>query len=316
MLPFKAADDGRVVRPCDRRESDSFDAHPDPDPRVDRRPTEDAGEDVCRRRGAAQVVALLEPIRRRHDLPALAGAIVTAEGPVAVGAVGLRRHGAGPPVTVHDTFHLGSATKSMTATLLATFVEEGKLSWETTLAGALPELADLMDPGYRTATIQQLLAHRAGFPEETAVPGMSLGRHEDLRRPAVGAAPPVSPPDPRRSPAVPPGSESLYSNRSYIVAGAIAERLGRAPWEELMTRRLFRPLDMRSAGFGGMASPCQTDQPWPHLVLDGRHEPIASGPGPTTLGSSAPRGPCMSLWTIGASMWPAASAPAGVARPC
>src|SRR4051794_40281446 len=43
--------------------------------------------------GDGRVVALLEPIRRRHDLPALAGALVTAEGPVAVGAVGLRRRG-------------------------------------------------------------------------------------------------------------------------------------------------------------------------------------------------------------------------------
>jgi CubicO group peptidase (beta-lactamase class C family) len=128
-------------------------------------------------------------------------------------------------------------------------------------------------------TIEQLLAHRAGFPEETAAPGMSLDQMRASTSPLpaqrlqylrlILAEPPT----------VPPGTKSLYSNRSYIVAGAIAERLGRAAWEELMTRRLFRPLDMGSAGFGWMASPGQADQPWPHLVRDGRHEPIPPGPG-------------------------------------
>ena len=227
------------------------------------------------------LAALLEPIRLRHDLPALAGAIVTAEGPVAVAAVGDRRYGQGPPVSVDDKFHIGSDTKAMTATLLATYVEEGTLDWETTLAEALPELADGMHPAYRSATIEQLLAHRAGLSGETSAPGMSLN---DMR--AQAAKMPM--PELRlrylrlilaEPPAVPPGSAFVYSNRNYIVAGAIAERLGQTSWEELMTRRVFLPLDMKTAGFGWMASPGQTDQPWPHVVRGNRHLPIPPGPG-------------------------------------
>ncbi|WP_169976897.1 serine hydrolase domain-containing protein [Tautonia rosea] len=228
---------------------------------------------------AEALAALLEPIREQHGLPALAGAIVTPEGPVAVGAVGLRRSGNGPPVTINDRFHLGSCTKAMTATLLATFVEEGVISWQTTLAEALPEFARVMHPDYRSATIEQVLAHRAGFSGETAAPGLSLGamrasrasltrqRTDYLRRVLAEA------------PSSRPGTTYEYSNRGYIVAGAIAERLGRAPWEVLMRRRLFEPLGMSSSGFGPMASPGQVDQPWPHVVQNGRTVPIAPGPG-------------------------------------
>src|ERR1700727_2617142 len=100
--------------------------------------------------------SLLEPILKKYELPALAGAIVTSKGLVAVGAVGVRKYGTDTPVTVNDQFHLGSDTKAMTATLLATLVEEGKLSWTTTLEQAFPELVSgqqsKMNPAYRKVT--------------------------------------------------------------------------------------------------------------------------------------------------------------------
>jgi CubicO group peptidase (beta-lactamase class C family) len=228
----------------------------------------------------ARILALLEPIRARYHLPALAGAIVTADGVVAVGAVGERRAGQGPPVTIEDKFHLGSCTKAMTATLLATFVEEGRLAWDTPLAEALPELAGEMHPEYRGVTVEQLLAHRAGLSGETAAPGMSLNAMRASRTPlpqqrlayarAVLAEPP----------AVRPGTEMRYANRGYILAGVIAERLGGASWEQLMADRIFGPLGMTSAGTGWMASDGQADQPWPHRKgLLGRTVAVPPGPG-------------------------------------
>src|SRR5215813_9646852 len=109
--------------------------------------------------------SLLEPIRQSHDLPALAGAIVTSKGLQAIGVVGVRKYGASVPVTINDQFHLGSDTKAMTATLLAMYVEEGKLGWDWTLERIFPELASSMNPAYRRVTVEQLLAHRAGFTD-------------------------------------------------------------------------------------------------------------------------------------------------------
>src|SRR5262245_2077398 len=73
--------------------------------------------------------ALLEPIRAKHNVPALAAAFVRPEGTVAAGAVGVRKSGGTEAVTLDDRFHIGSCTKAMTATLIAILVERGKLNW-------------------------------------------------------------------------------------------------------------------------------------------------------------------------------------------
>src|SRR5262245_58365064 len=64
---------------------------------------------------AARLRELLEPVRKKHDLPALATAVVTRKGVVAVAAVGVRKRGEDAAVTAEDPFHLGSDTKAMTA---------------------------------------------------------------------------------------------------------------------------------------------------------------------------------------------------------
>lgn len=235
--------------------------------------------------GNSEIAALLEPIREKYNLPALAAAIVDKKGVTTSAAVGNRVREVGPAITVDDKFHLGSCTKAMTATLLATFVEEGKLTWETTIAEALPDLAEGMRPEYRNVTVAQLLAHRAGLSAETAAPGLSLNAMRKLNAPFDQARLDYVRRVLEEPPENPPGSKFKYANRGYIIAGAIAERFGGAPWEELMERRVFRPLGMESAGFGGQATPghddpSQADQPWPHARLFGEVViPIQPGPG-------------------------------------
>ncbi len=118
--------------------------------------------------------SLLETMRKKYGLPALAGSAVTSNGLLGVGAVGVRKYGCDTLVTVDDQFHLGSNTKAMTATMLATLVEEGKLSWSTTLEQAFSELARKMHSAYRKVTLNHLLAHRAGFPEASWPRGKSF----------------------------------------------------------------------------------------------------------------------------------------------
>jgi len=232
--------------------------------------------------------SLLEPILKKFDLPALAGAIVTSKGLIAVGAVGVRKYGTDTPVTINDQFHLGSDTKAMTATMLATLVEDGKLSWSTTLEQVFPDLAQKMDPAYRKVTLEQLLAHRAGFTDESWPQGKDFGDMHRL---------PGTPREQRAAyvamvlserPVNQPGSTFLYSNRSYAVAGAIAEKIANDSWEHLMQQRLFQPLDMQTCGFGAMGTPGTTDpkkidpkkidQPWQHKLLLTFHWPIEPGP--------------------------------------
>ncbi|MFT5681401.1 MAG: CubicO group peptidase (beta-lactamase class C family), partial [Myxococcota bacterium] len=81
---------------------------------------------------------VLEPIRIDYGLPSLTAAVVEGSTLTKLGAVGLRSLDAKVEVTHEDRYHLGSCTKAMTATLTAVLVENGTLSWETTLAEAFP----------------------------------------------------------------------------------------------------------------------------------------------------------------------------------
>lgn len=63
-------------------------------------------------------------------------------------AVGVRRVGAATSVTTEDRWHLGSNTKAFTATMVARLVEQGRLSWETTVGQVLGATMHVHE-GYR-----------------------------------------------------------------------------------------------------------------------------------------------------------------------
>jgi len=108
--------------------------------------------------------SLLEPIRKKYGLPALAGAVILQGRTAAWGATGYRKDGNDVQVKPNDKFHIASCTKAMTATLIAMLVERGKLKWDTTLVEAFPDMADEMHPDYRNVTLSHLLDHRGGMP--------------------------------------------------------------------------------------------------------------------------------------------------------
>lgn len=212
---------------------------------------------------AERVDAMLEPIRTEAKLPALAAAIVRGEGLAAIGAVGVRKQGDDTPVTIKDKFHLGSCTKSMTATLIATMVERGELGWDDTLGQRLPEVAPSMDEAFRKATLAQLLTHRAGVASELNRDGLwgalwgFSGSPTDAR--ALLAKTVLS-----WKPESTPGTKFLYANAGTAIAGHIAEVVAKEPYEELMRERIFGPLGMTSAGFGAPGEQGSIDQPRGH----------------------------------------------------
>jgi CubicO group peptidase (beta-lactamase class C family) len=212
---------------------------------------------------ARDVSALLKPIREKHDVPGIVGAIVKGEHTVALGADGVRKRGTDVRITVDDEFHLGSCTKSMTATLCAMLVEEKKLSWTTTIGEAFPDLAPNMHEGWHDVTLEQLLTHRAGVPSDLGTDGLwdRLWHHGGIptaqRETLVEGVL-------KHAPVSPPGTKFLYSNAGFAIAGAMAERAAREPWEDLIRKRLFDPLGMKSVGFGAPGTFGVLDQPRGH----------------------------------------------------
>jgi CubicO group peptidase (beta-lactamase class C family) len=213
--------------------------------------------------------SVLDPIRAKYDLPSLAGAIFTTDGLVEMGAAGVRKRGDPTPVTADDLWHLGSDTKVMTATLAGTYVAEGKLSWDDKVVSFFPDIAARVPAAMREVTLAQVLSHRAGLKEN--LDWGSFSQQGDLSEQRAAAAEAAL-----TSPAYAPGTFH-YANTDYVVIGAVLEKLGHHPWEDLIAMRIFEPLGMTSADFGGTGTVGYIDQPWPHSN-DGTPSPT-NGPG-------------------------------------
>src|SRR5262249_27897994 len=111
----------------------------------------------------ADLRALLEEVREKHDVPALGAAVVTSRGVVQLAVVGVRKRGKTEKAEEDDLFHLGACTKPMTATLIAALIQKKRLGYDRTLAQAFPELAEKMPEPLAKVTLGQCLSHRAGL---------------------------------------------------------------------------------------------------------------------------------------------------------
>lgn len=216
----------------------------------------------------------LEAIRSRYRLPALAGMSFDTAGILEVGVSGVRALGYPEPADRGDQWHIGSLTKSMTATLAAILVERGRIRWDTTVAAALPDLP--MRPEYATVRLEELLTHTAGLITDLRrVPSWvsyfldSRPIHQQRRQ--LTAELLAFPPESIR------GSYS-YANADYVVAGTMIEEVTGAAWEDLIARLLFSPLGMGEAGFGPPGTADRPDQPWGHAAAAGRFQPVPPGP--------------------------------------
>jgi CubicO group peptidase (beta-lactamase class C family) len=222
--------------------------------------------------------SVLRPYLVRYDLPAVAAAVFRDGKVLSAGAVGTRKKGEEIPVTVNDRFHLGSDTKAMTALLAAMMVEEGKLRWNSTVAEVFPELKEKMNMGLRDVTLEQLLSHTSGIPSDNEDFGNLIseslsqeGNLDELRYWLVEqwSKLPLQ---------TKPGTKFAYSNMGYTMVGAMIERVGGKTWDELITERVFIPLNLRTAGLGNQASLGKIDAPLGHSEVAGKVKAFLSGP--------------------------------------
>lgn len=210
-----------------------------------------AQEEDARRQAADAAIArhlktLVPELRSDKKLVGLA-AMVTIDGaPVAAVADGLRKKGSDVQLDVGDRWHLGSITKSITATVIARLVEREVFPWSMSVGQCWRD--EQLHPDWAPVTLELLLTHTGG-----AAPNFPLATQ--FRRPPEG------PPRTRarrqavlamlkQEPAYPPGQRHLYSNVGFTIAGAMAEQVTGKSWEQLVRDEVFKPLELTKAGFG------------------------------------------------------------------
>ncbi|HKJ90917.1 MAG TPA: serine hydrolase domain-containing protein, partial [Oceanipulchritudo sp.] len=180
-------------------------------------------------------------------------------------------------------------TKSMTATLAATMVEDGLIQWETTLGSVFPEKVGAMSGEWANVTLKQLLANASGAPNNLNSSGIwnTLWNFNGLPRDGRLLLLDELTPQPLR---FAPATGYEYSNAGFALAGLMLEEVANSTWEDLMRERLFEPLGMKSGGFGVPATPRHLDHPVGHGGTVGNptiFDPAANADNPPAIGPAA-----------------------------
>jgi len=228
--------------------------------------------------GDANLAELLESIRVKERLPALAAAVIIDNKIHAAAAVGTRKFGSENWVAVDDSFLIASCSKAFTAALAAILVEDGLLAWNTTLRDAYPELD--MRKEYENITLIQLLSHRAGLPEwigsytSKNADEQFYGKWwKDNRTPKVMRSRYFEE-TVKEELADSPGQSIYYSNSGYLMAGAMLEKMAGKSYEQLMIEEIFKPLGLHTAGFGMPITLSSAYQPFGHKDTGSTPTPI------------------------------------------
>ncbi len=202
--------------------------------------------------------ATMASIRGALGTPGMAVLWQAGYAPPVVLADGLRAAGHPETVTAQDKWHLGSITKSLTATLFARAVEAGVIGWDTPIGKILPDVPRR----HHSLTAIELLSHHAGLAKDIplrklfAMPLTEADTRDSRRRYAELALA-----MPRVGPA---HSGYTYSNAGYVLAARMLEEASGLPYEALVQREVLGPLGLSSAGFGPPGTPDAIVQPRGH----------------------------------------------------
>ena len=137
----------------------------------------------------------------------------------------------GAPVTPDVLFRLGSTTKMLTAAMVVSLAEEGKLKLDVPIGTYVQGLP----PRLSQATLHQLLSHSSGLRDEATM----FGLHDD---PALGQTVRTLTDDFFFTE---PAKIYSYANPGYWAAGFIGEVVAGKPYADVMADRLFTPLGMK-----------------------------------------------------------------------
>ena len=172
--------------------------------------------------GATGVIALVDDGEDRSQL-----------------AVGAARLEPRQRLRVRDQVRVGSITKTFIATITLQLVGEGRLSLDDTVEQWLPGVV----PNGSAITLQMLLNHTSGifdytededfFPSVFADPFRQWTPQEFID--IANAHPPV----------FAPGEGWSYSNTGYIVIGLVLEKATGHQVQDLVKRRIVKPLHLR-----------------------------------------------------------------------
>lgn len=160
----------------------------------------------------------------------------------------------GRPPTPFEAFRIASVAKGFNAYLAAKLIGNGALSLDTTLRERIPGVL----PAAEGVKLRELLQHTSGLADYIRAPTFV---EQLLADPSRYFSPTQLTGFVRDEPLeFAPGSRYHYSDTDNIAAGLIEEKASGLSYEQLLQRRVFGPLKMRSSSL-----PNTVNMPHPYL---------------------------------------------------
>lgn len=136
-------------------------------------------------------------------------------------------------------FLLASITKTMTATAVMVLAERGELRITDPAMRFIPEFSE---GARKEITIEHLLAHTSGLPDQLEDNAAMRARHAPLVDFVQGAI---------RTPLLfSPGTKYHYQSMGILLAAEIVERITKTPLPDFLAKEVFTPLDMKYSALG------------------------------------------------------------------
>ena len=213
----------------------------------------------------AEIDQVIEQARVQWQVPGLSVAIVKDGKLILSKGYGTKKVGTEDPIDRHTLFAIASNSKAFTAAAIAILVDEGKLRWDDRVQDYLPWL-ELYDPNVsHDLRIRDLLCHRSGlgtFSGDLLWYGTPYSPTEVLKRlrhlPPEGVF----------------RADYGYSNVMFLAAGEVIHTVSGKSWQEFVSERILRPLDMNRSIVSVRDLVTQGNFATPHKSFVDRNEPI------------------------------------------
>ena len=187
-----------------------------------------------------KTVDYAKEVQKLWQIPGMAISIVKDGKMIWSGGLGVKEKCAEcgeKQVDANTLFQIGSVSKSFTAAVMASLVDEGRVKWEDTVKNILPDFKMYDKWVESNLQVKDIMTHHSGLQGQlgTYIPNMGYGR-EDI----WNMLPLLKPKYSLR------GSYE-YNNITFIIASKIIEKLTGKSWEDNVRERIFKPLGMSSS---------------------------------------------------------------------
>ncbi|RKH03480.1 serine hydrolase domain-containing protein [Corallococcus carmarthensis] len=179
-----------------------------------------------------KVDAFLRAEMARNHIPGAAVAVVRDGKVIKLASYGTANLEWKAPASPRTAFQIASGTKMFTAVLLMDLVGQGKLKLDDRICQYLADCP----AAWKDITVLQLASHTSGMkpgPVNADVSSVAVAVDAAKKVPLAAA----------------PGEKAAYGSDDFVLLTHILEKVGGAPYQQLLRDHIFTPLGMPNSGF-------------------------------------------------------------------